>query len=73
MNLYTTNEYKGHGKNNYFWYEYRKKGNKITKNRCSRTKIFDGHENEWVRDESEVDSWNIKDSGLPGWLRDLIK
>ncbi|WP_270309629.1 hypothetical protein [Weissella confusa] len=70
--IYTTNEWNGHGKQNYYWNEYRLEGNSIVKYRCNRHKFFDGNENNWEESETEVESWNINDSNLPDWLREYI-
>lgn len=68
--IYTTNEWNGYGKQNYYWNEYRLEGNSIVK--CNRHKFFDGNENNWEESETEVESWNINDSNLPDWLREYI-
>ena len=62
--IYTTNEWNGYGKQNYYWNEYRLEGNSIVKYKCNRHKFFDGNENNWEESETEVASWNINDSNL---------
>lgn len=70
--IYTTNEWNGYGKQNYYWNEYRLEGNSIVKYKCNRHKFFDGNKNNWEESETEVESWNINDSNLPNWLREYI-
>ncbi len=70
--LYTTNEYKGYGKQNYYHNEYRIDGDMVTKHKSRRQKIFDGKVNNWETDEKWVESWNKNDSALPKWLRKLL-
>ena len=70
--IYTTNEWNGYGKQNYYWNEYRLEGNSIVKYKCNRHKFFDGNENNWEESETEVESWNINDSNLHNWLREYI-
>ena len=70
--LYATEEWKGYGKQNYYWNEYRLDGDEVLKYKCNRHKFFNGDENEWEESEELVDSWNIDDSDLPEWLRQYL-
>ncbi len=72
MPEYTTSEYKGYGKHNYYWNEYRVEGDEVTKVKCHRQKLFDGAESTWSCEEEEVDSWKIDDPDLPEWLREHL-
>ena len=72
MVIYKTNEWSGYGKQNYYWNEYRKEGNTIYLYKCHRHKHFDGHESEWMYDESFETSWDVNDSSMPEWLKKHI-
>lgn len=69
MNIYSTNEWNGHGKQNYYHNEYRKENDEVVKYSCNRHKHFDGHENDWVESETRRESWKLDDPNMPDWLR----
>lgn len=70
--IYSTNEWKGHGKQNYYWNEYRLDGDTVYKVKRHRQKVFNGDENEWIQDESPIESWNINDPDMPEWLKKYL-
>lgn len=70
--IYSTKEWKGLGKQDYLWNEYKIEGDSVVKYKCHRFKSFDGHENEWIRTEKIVETWNLHDPEIPEWLKKYI-
>lgn len=70
--IYTTEEWNGYGKQNYYRNKYKIKDGKVAKFKCHRYKFFDGDESNWEEDEDLVESWDVDDPDLPDWLKKLI-
>ena len=73
MYIYSTNELKCFGNQNYYHNEYRLEDDKVVKFKCNRYKAFDGHESEWRETETRVSSWKIGDFDMPELLRDNLE
>ena len=70
--IYSTKEWKGPGKQDYLWNEYKIEGDSVVKYKCHRFKSFDGHENEWIKTEKIVETWNLHDPEMPEWLKNYL-
>ena len=73
MNIYTTNEWPGFGKNNFYHYEYRLEGEEIVKYLCRRYKLSDDQDNNWRENEKHTEFWELSDPDMPDWLKDKLK
>ena len=69
--IYATNSWKGHGKSEY-WNEYRDDGDTIGKYKVGRIKVFDGHESEWEKTETKLESWAKGSDLIPDWLNKYL-
>ena len=70
--IYETKEWKGFGKQNYYWNEYDLEDDTVTKSKCSRIKTFDSDGSYWAYDKKKVDSWSTDDSNMPEWLNKYL-
>ena len=73
MTIYTTREWKGYGKHNYYWNEYRLENGSVKKYKCNRRRHFDGQENDWVNSERCEASWLLDDPSMPEWIRKVYE
>ena len=71
--IYRTNEYKGYGKQNYYNNDYYQDGDEVVKVKHNRHKHFDGHENEWVESDTEIEKWMTDSPDLPEWIRKYLR
>ncbi len=66
--IYSTDEYKGYGKQNYYNNDYYQDGDEVTKVKHNRCKVFNGDENEWVESDNVIEKWKIDSPDMPEWL-----
>ena len=72
MVIYRTKEWKGYGRQNYSWNEYRQEGDAVVRYKCHRQKFFDGDENNWETEENKEKSWKTGASDMPEWLKQYV-
>jgi hypothetical protein len=70
--LYTTNEWHGYGKQNYYHNEYRLENDEVVQYKAHRQKVFDGEESIWQKDMEKVQSWKTDDPTMPEWLHEHL-
>ncbi len=70
--IYSTNEWDGYGKQNYYHNEYRLEGDTVNKYKCNRHKFFDGDESTWTTSETLKESWKTDDPEMPEWLHKFL-
>lgn len=71
MKIQGTNSWKGFGKETY-WNEYWREGDTVVQYKCRKTKFFDGDENVYDEDKTEVCSWAVGDPSMPEWLEQYL-
>lgn len=72
MNIYTTNEWPGYGKQNFYHNEYRLEGNEVVKYLCRRY-VLSGDKDRNLQEEKYTESWKLNDPDMPDWLKDKLK
>lgn len=70
--VYRTKTWNGYGKQNYYCNVYKKIGDEVVKYKEHTYKFFDGDENNWVNELTEIERWNINDPFMPEWLSERI-
>ena len=66
--IYSTNEWHGHGKQNYFNNDYYLADNVVTMVQHHRQKVFFGDCSEWVDSDKIIKKWTLDAPDLPDWL-----